>query len=131
MTDEHPVVRTIRLANSVALARNFAELPRYYSDEFMAEDRRPNFRGTYSKAENLEQLRIIADLGIAQIDTDLIEARGDRCALVHLTFASSDGFIVPVLTVNVLDSEGRALRSVIFEEGDLDEARAELERLAG
>ncbi len=128
MNDEHPFLRATRLSNEAALARNWDALAGSMAESFEVEDRRQGFRTTYTAAENLEQVRVILDLGIVRIGAELIEAQGERCALIRLEFEADNGFVVPALVVGEVNEDGRILRGVVFDEDDLEAARAELGR---
>jgi hypothetical protein len=131
MSDEHPVVQLVRRANAALVDGDWEKVAGMMLDSFHAEDRRAGFRLTYTKDDNLAQSRVMADLGIVRVGTDFVEARGQRCAIVRVTFEAESGFLVPVLMVTEIDDEGHILRGVVFDEDDLDEARAELERFSG
>ena len=130
MSDGHPVVRAVSRANEAVFARDWESVAEHFSERFEAEDRRPGLQTTYTKAENLAQTRVILDLGIIRIDTELVESHNERCALIRQTYVSDTGFVVPVLGVIEIDEDGLFVRAVVFEDDDLDEARAELARRA-
>ena len=131
MTDEPLVVRSIRRGLDALLARDWSTYSNLLADDYRYEDRRALLATSHGKATQLDNARAIADGGVHTIDLDAMEARGERFAVCRLTFRGADSdFVVVVLGVYEVDEEGRYLRSVIFEESQLDEARAELDALA-
>ena len=59
----------------------------------------------------------------------MIETRGERFVLSRRMFYAND-FMAPLLLVTAIDEDERQLVGILFDEDDLDAARAELDALA-
>jgi class 3 adenylate cyclase/ketosteroid isomerase-like protein/tetratricopeptide (TPR) repeat protein len=119
--------RAIRETFDAARAGDFERVAAWMAPDCVAEDRRP---GLYSLLEGSEavtdQLRVLRDLGVERVDTEVLATRGDQLALSRTHWIGSQ-FEVIALFLTVVDGHGRCIQSVCFEEAQLDEARAELD----
>jgi hypothetical protein len=131
VTADHAALRNMRRYVDALLAGDWATVGDTLSDEHRFEDRRSGLRVTLDKAGNIEQARVIADIGVTAIDLELVEARDERVALIRQTYSGADtDFDVALLVAGQVDDDGRMLTFVCFDENDLEAARAELDVLA-
>ncbi len=86
-------------------------------------------RSTHGKRESVENARVVMELGLEQIDSDVLDTRCDRTALFRQTWRGT-GFEVAFLQVVTVDDDGRWLALALFDEDDLEAARSELEAQA-
>src|SRR5688500_11731138 len=100
------------------ITRDWTALADVLADDHRFEDRRVGMKSTLDKVGNIEQARVIADLGASSdqsIDFSIIETRGEHHALVRQVYRGFD-FAVPILAVIELDAEGRSLIFIVFDE---------------
>jgi hypothetical protein len=131
-SNDHAVLQNMRRYIDALLAGDWDALADAVSDEHRLEDRRLGMKVTLDKAGNIEQARVIAELAVERnlaIDLDIIETRGERLALVRQVYRASD-FTICLLVVMGVDENGRTPVFIVFDEADLDAARAELDALA-
>ena len=126
MSTENSAVRVMRRAADALVARDFEGYADELAEQSRYEDHRKGLQSTYGKREAVEQARVIADFGLERYDMEVLETRGDRAALYRQTWHLA-GFEVAILLVGRVDAEGKAVAAIMFDEGDLDAARAELE----
>jgi hypothetical protein len=127
---DHMALRYLRRATDAILAHDWDALAGCQSERFRMEDRRSGLRSSFDRAESIETGRIMADLGVTKIDVDLVETQGESAALFRITNHAAD-FTVETLSAVRVDDEGRGLTFIMFDEDELDAARAELTVLAG
>jgi hypothetical protein len=120
----------MRRAADALVARDFEGYKDALAEEFRYEDRRKGLQSAHGKREDLEQARVIADFGLESYDMEVLETRGDLAALYRQTWHLA-GFEVVILLVGLADAEGRGLAAIMFDEEELDAARAELEVQSG
>jgi hypothetical protein len=129
--NDHPALRNMRRYVDALLAGHWDVLADAVSDEHRFEDRRLGMKLRLDKAGNIEQARVIAQLAMESdlaIDLELIESRGESLALIRQVYRASD-FLICVLVVIEVDENGRTPLFIVFDEADLDAARAELDAL--
>jgi hypothetical protein len=98
------------------------------SGAFVGLDRRPLVAGPDADADSF----LDGALGAAEVFDDIapeaiIAVRGDRYVLLRGRFAS-DGFVVPILSLNEVDADGLATRTVVLDDTDLPTAVYELDQ---
>ena len=102
------------------------------ANDLLVEDRRRGLRreGNGPAAE-LAELRAIADLGVRNMTSDVLAARGARLALVRTLYTGRDtrpeAFDTEVIRVAEIDCDERLLAYVVFDTDDIDAAFAELD----
>lgn len=131
MGDEHPVLENMRRYLDAMTAGDMSVLTELVSDDHRWEDRRTGMRMVLDKQGNLQQARVMADHAKEhglEVDLDLVEARGDRIALIRQVHRTA-GYVIPLLVVMQVDADGRASVFVVFDEDDLSGAGAELDAL--
>jgi class 3 adenylate cyclase len=103
------------------------------SDAFVGLDHRPTVAGPDADADTfldgaLNVSAVFDDIA----PEDVIAVRGDRYVLLRGRF-ESDGFVVPILSLNEVDGDGLATRTVVLDDTDLPAAVYELDQryLAG
>lgn len=126
MNTENSAVRSLRAAIDAIFAKDFETYAGWLAEDFAFEDRRSGLRSTYGKQKEIESARVVADLGVERYELEALETRGDRTALCRQIWHLS-GWEVALLTVSRIDAEGRGLVVIMFDDDDLDAARAELE----
>jgi hypothetical protein len=131
MPEEPNVVQTMRRFDDALLARDWAALADVLDEKLVFDDRRTGLQSTFDKAQTIELSRIIADLGMSAIESDLIETHGESLAMYRMTLRGSEAdYEVALLGVTQIGSDGRALRVAFFDENALDDARAQFDALA-
>ena len=131
MSGEHLAMAIMRRYVDAILTRDWKALADTIAEDHRFEDRRLGMKSTLDKAGNIEQARVMADLGAGSdesIDFSIVETRGERHALVRQVYRAS-GYAVPFLAVIELDADGRSLNFIVFDESDVEGARAELEAM--
>lgn len=126
MSAENSVVLMFRRGTKAILAKDLAAYGDLLAEEYRWEDRRSGLSSTHGKREEIEQARVLADLGLERVDIDVLETRGDAIALCRFT-SHAEGFEVVLVLVTRVDAEGRAVHTVAYDEEDLDAAVSELE----
>ncbi|MBV8957375.1 MAG: nuclear transport factor 2 family protein, partial [Actinobacteria bacterium] len=92
------------------------------------EDRRPHFAGeVVGLAANIEQLRIVRELRVDSIDTQVVAVRGEHMAVVASQWHSD--FEVALAAVVVTDDTGLITRGIHYDAGDLPTAMDDLDEL--
>lgn len=129
MSAENLAVRTVRRYFDALAARDFAAAADTIAEHYRYEDCRPGLRTTTDKAGTVQMSRVVVDLGFVRADVDVIDARGDLTALTRLVYHGSQ-FSVSVLNLGEVDHEGRSVRTFIFDEEQLQEARERLDELS-
>ncbi len=119
-------VAGLRHGTDAWLSGDMATYADVLADEFSFEDRRSGLQLTLGKREAIEQARATAELQWERADTEVLETRGDNSALCRQTW-HVEGFEAVFLVVLRVDASGKTLVSIVFEDEDLDAARAELE----
>jgi hypothetical protein len=124
-----------RLAIAATLAmteaanrRDFAAVPRTLTPRRVYDDRRP-FVGRQVVGYTDDEMMYVLRTGARFTRPELIEARGERVALLRWTLVGA-GFEVPTLGVARVDAHGRTDEYVIFDDDHLEEARAALDEVA-
>jgi hypothetical protein len=127
--DEQWMIQSIRRNNDALVARDWDAFAAGFAEAFRYEDRRSGLQSSGGKAENITQMRVVAELGLQNVDIDALETRGARFLLARLTFHVSD-FTTHLLIVVEFDAKGRLLAGILFDDDDLNAASTELEGLA-
>ncbi len=130
VSDEPKVIAAIRQSLAYLVAGDVNALTDLAAEDLRFEDRRMGLGSTLDKQGNIEQLRAVVDVGVGQADFDVIETRGERFALYRMALHAAD-FLVSTLAVAEVDDRGHVRTTVLFDEDDLDVARAELDEISG
>ena len=128
MSENPPVLVTMRRYVDALLAGDWEALAGTLADDHVFEDRRLAMGNTLDKAGNIAQAQVLAELGKDQpfeVDLDVIETRGDRSALVRQVYRSGD-YAIRLLAVIQVNDAGRTTTFTVFDEDDVNAARAEL-----
>lgn len=116
---------------SAFLERDWGRMTNLFAEDVSFEDRRAGLRvRQVGRDAILEQTRIIADLGANEVEFTPVATRGERLALVHSSYAATEGetrFEAEALELVAIDGEGRACGNTFFDVGDLDAAIEELD----
>src|SRR5688572_29510359 len=116
MSGEHLAMVSMRRYVDAILTRDWKALADVLAADHHFEDRRVGMRFTLDKAGNVEQARVMADLGTGSdlaIDFSIIETRGEHHALVRQVYRAFD-FAVSILAAIELDADGRSLIFIVF-----------------
>ena len=121
------------------LRRAFNDPDRAVLGELLARDRVHEDRRSIVAVVDADDRERVADFvaaseqGLTFVAPEVIAVRGERLALTRMVARTPAGDESARLSVNQLDADGRMVRSVLFDEGDLDAALAELDEwyLAG
>src|SRR4029079_7595168 len=98
--------RVVEELDRLLLAGRLDEIEAIFRPDVVIDDRRPGVGNrTVGAAENIENLRIIAGLGLSRIDTRAVAVRGDRLALVVTQWGASWD-ATDVMAVVVVDAAG-------------------------
>ncbi len=94
-------------------------------------DRRASmpFPTTHNREEFVAALSEAHGLGFADLQTETVAIRGDRCTLVSVAFRTANDQEREFLMVGTCDESGLADRSVYYDLDALAEAHAELDRV--
>lgn len=117
--------------------RDWERLASLYADDFEVEDRRPGFGSVMDKDAHINNHRVGLDLiPDMRSTTDTLQTVGD-VTLWEITYRGSDNFENPVEVKLIVINGWRhhsdralAFSASVYEESQLAEARAEIERLA-
>jgi len=129
MSDEPRVVQATRKGLAAVVAGDMAAWADLLTDDFRFEDRRMGLQSTLDKKANIEQLSYVVEVGVEETELEVVETRGESVALYRMTLHAS-GFVIAMLGLNVVTDDGRLRVAVLFDEDELDAARAELDALA-
>ena len=130
---ENAASRVDRRINDFVEERSWDRVAALFDDNLQLTDRR---RGLSSDGAGREaavaELRIIADLGVTTISSEVIAIRGDRLALVRSRYSGrddkeADGFHTQTLRAVEVGLNGLVAQHTMFDVDDLDAAVAELD----
>nr|WP_082971202.1 BTAD domain-containing putative transcriptional regulator [Mycobacterium sp. 852002-51971_SCH5477799-a] len=113
-------------------ARNWAAMAEMIADDFSSDDRRRVVGAgvQVGRDVDLENMRAWADVGIANITSEVIATRGERLFLGRTRFFGPEqgpnAFHSEVLGLVEIDNEDRIAFRVVFDVDDFDGATAEL-----
>lgn len=110
--------------------RDWSAIAELYADDAYADDRRHVVSGGPRNGRDAEvaNLRAMADLGAARLDSTVLAIRGRRLALFRTHVWDTDGRAeASFLTVMDVNAESRIVGVVGFDTDDVDAAFAELE----
>ena len=113
-------------------ARDWDWIESFYAEDVVFEDRRPGLSSVVAgRPQQLEHMKVIADIGSIQSRMSKVAERGDWLALVKVEWETpvpdSDPYEIEMLMVAELDESERCIGLAIFDAEDLDGARLELE----
>jgi hypothetical protein len=95
------------------------------------EDRRTGLKDPYDKAGDIERARATVDVGFDEVGVELLEMRGELCAMLRGKLrATTTAHAIETLLVVRVDDAGRLLKTFLFDANEMDAARAQLEALA-
>ena len=111
-------------------ARDWDAMAASYADDIVSDDRRTGVNSgvTIGRAELLDLVRGLVDVGFTTVTTIPIAIRGERLTLVLRTWHQANEFDLPVLAVVESDADGVMTANVMFDAEDRLSAVAELER---
>ena len=130
MDAENRAVLSLRRYIDAALAHDWDALADTLADSYRMEDRRTLLKNSYDKAGDLERSRATMDVGFDDVRVDVVELLGtDRALLRGRLAASETGFVVGTLLVVRVDGDDRLIEAFLFEDDDLDVAKAQLQSM--
>ena len=110
--------------------RRVDEIGRMFVDDLRIDDRRRGLhRVGIGRANELAEVRALADLGVETVALNVVAVRGDRLALIHTRAETSgpEAFDVEFLRLAEVDSDERFVACTLFDLDELDAAVAELD----
>ncbi|WP_231976803.1 BTAD domain-containing putative transcriptional regulator [Mycobacterium sp. E740] len=124
--------RSEQRLNALFVERRWDEIEAMITEDAVTEERRRGFRRESSdRATLLEECRVVADLGVKNMTSEVIAIRGERLVLSRVTFSGrdrrSDAFHTDLLRIAEMSEDERLVRVVTFDLDDLDAAFAELD----
>ena len=126
---ENAAVRAVAAVHDCVLRRDWNALRSRYAPGYVHHDRRSGIFRTGDADELVASYEQMGD-ATAAIDLEPVALHGDLLALVRMEYRAGSGFSVPVLTVAVADADERLVSTSSFDDGDVDAALVELDRLA-
>lgn len=118
-----------RLADCVS-RRDWRGVEDLYDDALEMEDRRRLFQGKADKQRQIDQMKVATDLGVAEVDIDVLAIRGDRLSLSRFNFrgrGGKRGFETEILVVSEVNTEGRIVAGIVLDIDALGSALDELD----
>ncbi|VEG41453.1 putative ATPase [Mycolicibacterium flavescens] len=93
------------------------------------DDRRQVVNGSLLRGpdDEIANLRVMADLGVDTVSSEILAIRGERLALSRTHYFGSDDFRADVLDIVEIDAEGRLAAYVTFDADGFDAAFEEFE----
>ena len=112
--------------------RRWEEMGALYADDILLDDRRQGLRRVSTdRATQVDNVRAIADLGVADVTQTPLALRGDRLCLSHVRYEIGDSrpvaFVVETLAITEVDTAGVMVARVVFDVDDFEAAVAELD----
>ncbi len=132
----------VRLANAASRAadrsdgcvtsRRWDDLGALFAEDVRADDQRRGIRREYSgRAAAIAETRAIAELGVANLTSSVIAARGERLTLGHLVASGRDdragSYGVEMLRIVEVNDDGQITALVTFDLDDIGTAFDELD----
>ncbi len=129
-TLENACVRRVRESTPIQESGDLVAYELLMADGYTWFDKRPGVTGgdVLTKAEAVENFRVMWELGATAIGWTALAIRGERLALFKVEVLSERDELwrVELLDVAEIDEEGRFVSDTVFEVSDLDAAFAEL-----
>lgn len=125
-TEEEPLVlRTLYRWGAMIVDPTHAGLDELIADYATFEDRRQGLVSYHRGRDAARQhVSVLGDFSLTAFD--MIEVKGDRLVLVRVVL-SADQFAIPLLSLNEIDGAGRIIAIVLFDDDDVEAAKAELD----
>ena len=112
-------------------ARDWDAIASILADDFCSDDRRRvTGAGTRrGRDAEIENMRVVADLGAARFTVEVIATRGDRLVLTRtrISFDQQQGFLADVLGLVETDLDGRIAGVILLDLEDIEAALEELD----
>lgn len=124
---ENLATRALDRTFAAMAAGRFDEIEAWTSPDYERVDRRSGLTVAHTGGDVfVDEMRVVADVGVDRVERDVLAVRGERLALTRARFAGGH-FEVVLLAVIGTDAEGRNLLGVLFEPRDVVEAVAEVD----
>jgi hypothetical protein len=131
MAQENRAVATLRRYIDAAFARDWDSLADILADAYRMEDRRTGLKNSYDKAGDVERSRATVDVGFDHAVVDIVELRGEDCALLRGSLRATEAdYAVETLLVVRVDDDERLIETYLFEGDELEAARAQFDSMA-
>ncbi len=129
--DDNLAIRAARQTFERALAADWDGFKALASPDYRYEDRRKGLQTSFDGADThvkmFREYALNLELeGEPRVEIVPIAVRGDHLALFHENFFLGQ-YEIRTLCVQEVDAEGRLLTGILFDENELDAARAELD----
>ena len=129
VSPENAAVRTITLIEACRVAGDWDGLRSLFDPDFVHEDRRTGVRQRSLSVDDL--VKAAAGDAATSLEFEVVELRGDRLALtLWAVRTAGPGFVVEFVLLVEVGEDGRVRRNLLFDPDAIDDARAELDRLA-
>ena len=112
--------------------RRWDEIAEMLTDDVVVEERRQGIRReSNDRATEVAEVRVIADLGVKNMTSEVLAIRGERIVLSRVQFwgrdRRSDAFHTELLRIVEIDADERVTAVVTFDLDDIDAAFADLD----
>ena len=135
---ENAATRVDHQLFALFVERRWEEMGALYAHDLLLDDRRQGLRRlSTDRATQINNVRAIADLGVADITQTPLALRGNRLCLSHVQYdigdSRPDAFVAEMLAITEVDTAGVMVARIVFDLDDFEAAVAELDRryLAG
>jgi DNA-binding SARP family transcriptional activator len=114
-------------------ARDWDAMADILTDHFSLDDRRQALNAgiRQGRAAEIENLKVMADVGVVNMRSTTIATRGERLALRRLRFSDEnqvpESFLVELLGIVEIDTANQLSTHVVFDADDIDAALEELD----
>jgi len=118
--------------NALFADRRWDEIAALLADDIQVEERRRGIRRESSdRAKEMEEIRVIADLGVKSMTSETLAIRGERLVLSRTRFSGRDqrpdAFHTELFRVAEMDDDERLAAVVTFDLDDFEAAFEELD----
>ena len=130
---ENAATRVDQQLFALFVERRWEEMGALYADDLLLDDRRQGLRRlSTDRATQINNVRAIADLGVADITQTPLALRGSRLCLSHVQYdigdSRPDAFVAEMLAITEVDTAGVMVARIVFGLDDFEAAVAELDR---
>ena len=130
---ENAATRVDHQLFALFVERRWEEMGALYAHDLLLDDRRQGLRRlSTDRATQINNVRAIADLGVADITQTPLALRGSRLCLSHVQYdigdSRPDAFVAEMLAITEVDTIGVMVARIVFDLDDFEAAVAELDR---